>query len=87
MTFYVRPKDLINKLGDSPLTQYIKVNLGGWPMVMPHWSPVNFDLTELMVQLRRVSVSPVVRLTVDVDMKNSTRHVLTVSELNSTNLS
>lgn len=55
--------------------------LGGWPVVTLDWDPESFDWKEAVYRNREIgySVDHFLSFDIDVDPKNSTRRMITVS--------
>lgn len=71
----------IRKIGDDPLRKILK-HLGGWPVTETVWNPPSFSIEYLLGHLRReYSESVLFEVYVSADDKNSSVHILQVSDL------
>lgn len=75
-------KTLIEKDGLTTIREILK-ELGGWPVLEgPSWSDGEFDWRQSVYKFRKVgySVDYFMDFSVGVDVKNSTRRIIDVSE-------
>jgi hypothetical protein len=71
--------DYLESEGLEPLLDIIDI-LGDWPMTSDSWREEEFDWQNAIAQLYRLlGLSPLVSLTVQLDRKNSTQSIITVS--------
>lgn len=64
---------------EEPLVQLIE-QLGGWPIINPHWNQSDFDWLELMAKLRLYNNDILISEWVGPDIKNSDEYVIQVSK-------
>ena len=68
----------------SVVIQYLE-EFGGWPILGTspggYWNEADFNLVNLLVNLRQYGFSPLIALSVHTDLKQTDRHSLYVSNI------
>ena len=72
-------EDEIESLGGKPLIKVITEH-GAWSVANTSWNASSWNFMENFVKIQKhLSVSPLFRMKVDTDRKNSTRNIITVT--------
>jgi len=74
----------IEKDGVQHILSIVDTEFGGWPILQgSSWNGTSYNLSNLLLHLRRFNYNAVFRINVDIDDQNSSSHVIVVSEINS----
>ncbi|CAF0951778.1 unnamed protein product [Didymodactylos carnosus] len=67
--------------GVNPILSLINSEFGGWPILQgPSWNNATFDLSNLLLTLRKYNNNPVYRVGTSTDEKNSTAYDIEVGQ-------
>lgn len=72
----------IEKDGIQHVLSLIETDFGGWPILQgSSWSNASFNLSNLLFKLRQHNYNVVFRINTEIDDKNSSSHIIMVSQI------
>lgn len=70
---------IIEKRGVGPLVKILN-HFGGWPIIQPQWSDEDFDLMNLLAELRLFNNDALFTQWIGPDMKNSNEYIIHIDQ-------